>query len=92
MAVGKTFWGLRTSGGTWGLQSGAGQIVTYPAPVAKTGQTQCYKYLGSTSVLDAGCATDIPPNQDGKVQEGIVGPRPEVHGEPERGRDPQWDP
>lgn len=70
--VGKSFWGLRTSGGTWGLATGTG----YSAPVERTGQTQCYKYEGATWVLDAGCATNTPANQDGKLQKGVAWPNP----------------
>jgi hypothetical protein len=78
VALGKTFWGLRTSGGTWGLTTGTatGGGSAYPAPVEKTGQTQCYKYDGSDWVLDTGCATNTPANQDGKVQKGVAWPNP----------------
>jgi hypothetical protein len=80
VALGKTFWGLRTSGGTWGLATGTstGGGASYAAGVEKTGQTQCYKYDSGTSswVLDAGCATDTPANQDGKLQKGVAWPNP----------------
>jgi hypothetical protein len=74
VALGKTFWGLRTTGGTWGLTTGTapGGGSAYPAPVAKTAQTQCYRFDGANWVLDAGCATNTPANQDGKVQKGAT--------------------
>ncbi|HRY44365.1 MAG TPA: DUF1566 domain-containing protein [Thermoanaerobaculia bacterium] len=76
VAAGKTFWGLRTSGGTWGLTTGSGTIATYPAPVAKTGQTQCYKFDGTNWVIDTDCATNTPANQDGKLRKGVAWPNP----------------
>lgn len=78
VAAGKTFWGLRTTGGTWGPTTGTatGGGSSYPAPVEKTGQTQCYKSGGSGWVLDEGCATNTPANQDGKLQRGVAWPNP----------------
>ncbi len=78
VASGKTFWSLRTSGGVWGLQTGSGMIAINPAPVEKSGQTQCYKYDSGTLswVLDVGCAVNTPPNQDGKLRKGVVWPNP----------------
>ena len=78
VAAGKTFWGLRTSGGTWGLTTGTatGGGSAYPAPVAKTGQTQCYKFDGTNWVEDVGCATNTPANQDGKLRKGVAWPNP----------------
>lgn len=70
--LGKTFWGLRTTGGTWGVTVGTAP----PASLAKTGQTQCYKYDGSAWVLDTGCVTNTPPNQDGRLQKGVAWPNP----------------
>lgn len=71
VAVGKTFWGLRTSGGVWGLQTGTGALATYPAPVEKTGQTQCYD---AANVLTACPGT--PAGQDGALQKGVAWPNP----------------
>ena len=78
VAAGKTFWGLRTSGGTWGLTTGTatGGGASYAAGVEKTGQTQCYKYEGSSWVIDTGCATNTPANQDGKLRKGVAWPNP----------------
>lgn len=78
VAAGKTFWGLRTSGGTWGLTTGTatGGGASYAAGVEKTGQTQCYKFDGSNWVEDAGCATNTPAGQDGKLRKGVAWPNP----------------
>lgn len=77
VAAGKTFWGLRTTGGTWGLTTGtAPGGGAYPAPVVKTGQTQCYKDVAGTWVLDEGCTTNTPAGQDGKLQKGLALPKP----------------
>jgi hypothetical protein len=78
VAAGKTFWGLRTSGGMWGLTTGTatGGGSAYPAPVAKTGQTQCYKFDGTNWVEDVDCVTNTPPNQDGKLRKGVAWPNP----------------
>lgn len=78
VAAGKIFWGLRTTGGTWGLTTGTatGGGSAFPAPVVKTGQTQCYKVVAGTWVLDEGCTTNTPAGQDGKLQKGVAWPNP----------------
>ena len=78
VALGKTFWGLRTTGGTWGLTTGTatGGGASYAAGVEKTGQTQCYMFDGTNWVEDAGCATNTPATQDGKIQKGVAWPNP----------------
>jgi hypothetical protein len=69
VAAGKTFWGLRTSGGVWGLQTGTGG--SYAAGVPKTGQKVCYD---ASNVLTACPGT--PAGQDGALQKGVAWPSP----------------
>lgn len=68
--AGKTFWGLRTSGGTWGLATGTG----YPAPVEKTGQRSCFVFIDS-SWYESSCVANTT-GQDGMVQKGVAWPNP----------------
>ena len=69
--AGKTFWGLRTSGGVWGLQTGTGTGASYAAGVPKTGQKVCYD---ASNVLTA--CPGSPAGQDGALQKGVAYPNP----------------
>lgn len=60
--------------GVTGTATGGG--ASYAAGVEKTGQTQCYKYEGSSWVIDTDCATNTPANQDGKLRKGVAWPNP----------------
>ncbi len=63
--AGKAYWGIRTDGGGWGLQTGTRS----PAPVGKTGQTTCYNAAG-TVIACAGTG------QDGDLRPGVAWPNP----------------
>jgi hypothetical protein len=69
---GKTYWGLRTDG-TWGAQTGAATYV--PAPVPKTGQTDCYLSAAPWGTCNCG-NKDCPIGQDGDLEQGVVWPEP----------------
>lgn len=69
--AGKTFWGLRTSGGVWGLQTGTGTGTSYAAGVPKTGQKVCYD---ASNVLTT--CPGSPAGQDGALQKGVAYPNP----------------
>lgn len=65
--TGRSFWGVRTSGGAWGLATGTRP----PAPAQRTGQTQCYDA--------ANVVTPCPgliSGQDGALQKGVPWPVP----------------
>ncbi|MFC1602207.1 DUF1566 domain-containing protein [Pseudomonadota bacterium] len=77
--AGKTYWGLRTDGNGWGLQTGtnsdgggggAPDPSEYPAPVERTGQITCFDQGGipTTTCMNTG--------QDGELQKGIAWPVP----------------
>jgi hypothetical protein len=67
--TGKTFWGL--SSGAWGNRTGT----RAPAPVAKTGQTDCYRSDGVGGTCACGTAT-CPIGQDGDLERGVAWPSP----------------
>jgi hypothetical protein len=71
--TGKTFWGLRT-GGTWGPQTGTATHL--PAPVPKTGQTDCYLSADPWGTCTCGKDQDCPIGQDGDLEEGVAWPSP----------------
>ncbi len=67
---GKTYWGLRTDGGGWGVQTGSGVLAGGPpAPVGETGQVTCYNASG-TVIPCAGTG------QDGDLRPGVAWPSP----------------
>jgi hypothetical protein len=59
VATGKTFWSLQS--GNWGLKTGTAALVTYPTPVAKTKQTDCYD--NTSHVVDVGCSSPSPADE-----------------------------
>jgi hypothetical protein len=66
--AGKTFWSLRTNS-AWGLQTGT----AFPAPVPRTGVTQCYTI---TLASETPCPAAGYPGQDGDHQTGAAWPDP----------------
>jgi len=69
--AGKTFWGLRTDGGGWGLQTGTGQMTGGPAaPVGETGQVTCW---GEGGVYPIPCPGT---GEDGDLRPGVPWPNP----------------
>ena len=80
VASGKTFWGLKSETGGWGLKTGTGTVATDPAPVAKTGQTPTVPEdpasPGSDGALQKGVAWPSPrfsDNSDGTVTDNLTG-------------------
>jgi hypothetical protein len=69
---GKTYWGLRTDG-TWGAQTGTATYL--PAPVPKTGQTDCYLSADPWGICTCG-TTNCPSGQDGGLEKGVAWPNP----------------
>lgn len=57
----------------------AGGSSSHAVQVGRTGQAHCYKLKdsgGTDWVVDSGCATNTPANQDGKSRKGAVWPNP----------------
>lgn len=78
--AGKTFWGLRTSGGVWGLQTGTGTGASYAAGVPKTWQKKCWdSQIPANEIVGCtGTAVDGTPaaGQDGQLQKGVAYAKP----------------